>query len=125
MKYLATVLSAVASLVVPCGDVRAEELAPLAGRSVALGEMRGIAYYRPGGAGFEVVIILADGPAGRPVRFMTTLSPGQATVISSPGTLGQQATIVTITRDADRILVDGGSARAQDDAALAEEESKQ
>ena len=119
MKYLSTAMGAVASLVAICGDVHAEDLTPFAGRSVALGEMRGIAYYRPSDAGFEVVITLADGPAGRPVRFVTTLNPGQATAISAPGMTGQEATSITITRSGDRLFVDDSSARAQGKAALA------
>jgi hypothetical protein len=112
MKYLGITMGAAAGLVAVCGDVRAEDLAPFAGCSVAGGEMSGIAYYRPMEAGFEVVITLADVPAGRPVRFVTTLSPGQATAISVPGTSGEEPTSITITRNGDRLSVDDRSARA-------------
>jgi hypothetical protein len=113
MKYLPSAIGALASLVVVCGGVRAEELAPFAGRSVVLGEMRGIAYYRPDDAGFEVVITLADGPTGRPVRLVTTLTPGQATAISAPGMAGLGTTSITITRNGDRLFVDDRLARAE------------
>lgn len=112
MRYLAIAMGAAASLVAVCGHVRAEDLAPFAGRSVAVGEMRGIAYYRPTEAGYEVVITLADGPAGRPVRFVTTLSPGQATAISAPGMSGGGPTNIMITRNGDRLSVDDRSAHA-------------
>jgi hypothetical protein len=112
MKYLAIMMGAAASLVAAWGDVRAEDLAPFAGRSVAVGEMSGVAYYRPTEAGFEVVVTLADGPAGRPVRFVTTLSPGQATTISAPGMPGEETASITIARNGDHLSVDDRSAHA-------------
>jgi hypothetical protein len=112
MNYLAMTMGAAASLVAVFGDARAEDLAPFAGRSVAVGEMSGVAYYRPMEAGYEVVITLADGPAGRPVRFVTTLSPGQATKISAAGMAGEEPTSVTITRNGDHLSVDDRSAHA-------------
>jgi hypothetical protein len=112
MKYLAITMAAAAGFVAVCGEVRAQDLAPFAGRSVAVGEMSGIAYYRPTAAGYEIVITLADGPAGRPVRFVTTLSPGQATTISAPGLSGEQTTSITITRNGDHVSVDDRSAHA-------------
>jgi hypothetical protein len=103
---------ALASLAaIACGSTllsagaHAEELAPLAGRSIVVGEMRGIAYYRASISGFEVVVTLAAGAEARPVRFTTTLLPGQATVISAPGKPEQEAATATITRDGDRLLV--------------------
>src|SRR5271155_1423673 len=99
MRYLAITMGVAASLVAVCGEVRAEDLAPFAGRSVAVGERSGISYYRPTEGGFEVVVTLADGPAGRPVRFVATLSPGQATAISAPGMSGEGTTSITITRN--------------------------
>jgi len=122
MKLLSTTILAVAGSIVIGAAVHAEPLAPFAGRSVALGEMRGTAYYRPSDAGFEVVITLADGPAGRPVRFVATLSPGQSAVISAPGQLGQEATSITMTRNGDRLLVDDGVARAPGEATLVEDD---
>jgi hypothetical protein len=110
MKYLAMTMGAVAGLVAICGGARAQDLAPFAGRSVAVGEMSGVAYYRPTDAGYEVVVTLADGPAGRPVRFVTTLSPGQATTISAPGMSGEETASVTITRDGDHLSVDDRAA---------------
>jgi hypothetical protein len=112
MKCLAITMGSAASLVAVCGDVRAEDLAPFGGRSVAVGEMSGVAYYRPTEAGYEVVVTLADGPAGCPVRFVTTLSPGQATTISAPGKSGEEPTSITITRNGDHLSVDDRSAHA-------------
>jgi hypothetical protein len=112
MKCLAITIGAAAGLVAVCGDVRAEDLAPFAARSVAVGAMSGIAYYRPTEAGYEVVITLADGPTGRPVRFVTTLSPGQATAISATGMSGEETTSITITRNGDHLSVDDRSAHA-------------
>src|SRR5579863_5018196 len=111
MKSLAITMGVAAGLVAVCG-ARAQDLAPFAGRSVAVGEMNGVAYYRPTEAGFEVVITLADGPAGRPVRFVTTLSPGQAATISAPGMSGDGPMSITIARNGDHLSVDDRSAHA-------------
>lgn len=111
MRYLAITMGVAASLVA-VGEVRAQDLAPFAGRSVAVGEMSGVAYYRPTAAGYEVVITLAEGPAGHPVRFVTTLSPGQATAISVPGMSGEETPSITIARNGDHLSVDDRSAHA-------------
>ena len=84
---------------------RAEELTPFAGRSVALGDYFGTAYFGTGDAGFNLVVTLDDGSGGHVVRLVTTLSPGQKAVLSTPGAVGEQPRTVSFRRDGDRLFV--------------------
>ncbi len=119
MKLTSTTILAVAVFIVGGVGAQSEELAPFAGHSVALGAMHGIAYYRPSYAGFEVVVTLADGPQGRPVRFVTTLGRGQIARISAPANPGQTADIIEIKRDGDRLVIDSRPSNPQYDEQLA------
>ncbi len=119
MKVALTALIFAAASLVGGVGAQSEELAPFAGHSVALGAMHGIAYYRPSYAGFEVVVTLADGPQGRPVRFVTTLGRGQIARISAPANPGQTADIIEIKRDGDRLVIDSRPSNPQYDEQLA------
>ena len=67
------------------------------GMSLQLGELHGIAYYTMEDAGYSVVATLA-GQDGRPVRFESTLLPGQKVVVSIPGHRGSQGQTVEFAR---------------------------
>jgi hypothetical protein len=95
----AIVLAATASL-----PARAAELRPMQGMSLQLGELRGIAYYTMEEAGYSVVATLA-GQDGTPVRFESTLLPGQKVVMSIPGHRGSQGQTVEFARQGHRMLV--------------------
>jgi hypothetical protein len=96
----AIVLAATASL-----PARAAELRPMQGVSLQLGELHGIAYYTVEEAGYSVVATLA-GQEGAPVRFESTLLPGQKVVVSIPGHRGSQGQMVEFARQGHRMLVD-------------------
>jgi hypothetical protein len=96
----AIVLAATASL-----PARAAELRPMQGMSLQLGELHGIAYYTVEEAGYSVVATLA-GQEGAPVRFESTLLPGQKVVVSIPGHRGSQGQMVEFARQGHRMLVD-------------------
>jgi hypothetical protein len=96
----AIVLAATASL-----PARAAELRPMQGMSLQLGELHGIAYYTVEDAGYSVVATLA-GQEGAPVRFESTLLPGQKVVVSIPGHRGSQGQMVEFARQGHRMLVD-------------------
>jgi hypothetical protein len=96
----AIVLAAAASL-----PARAAELRPMQGVSLQLGELHGIAYYTVEEAGYSVVATLA-GQEGAPVRFESTLLPGQKVVVSIPGHRGSQGQMVEFARQGHRMLVD-------------------
>ena len=97
--FAAIVLAATASL-----PARAAELRPMQGMSLQLGELHGIAYYTMEDAGYSVVATLA-GQGGRPVRFESTLLPGQKVVVSIPGHRGSQGQAVELARQGHRMLV--------------------
>ena len=97
--FAAIVLAATASL-----PARAAELRPMQGMSLQLGELHGIAYYTMEDAGYSVVATLA-GQDGRPVRFESTLLPGQKVVVSIPGHRGSQGQAVELARQGHRMLV--------------------
>ena len=79
----------------------AESLRPMAGKSIDLGEISGIAYYTVERDGFHVVATLAQGEAGTPIRVVSVLGPGQRVVFSTP----QQAAAIEISRKGDSVLV--------------------
>lgn len=94
----AIVIAATASL-----PARAAELRPMQGMSLQLGELHGIAYYTVEEAGYSVVATLA-GQEGAPVRFESTLLPGQKVVVSIPGHRGSQGQTVEFARQGHRML---------------------
>jgi hypothetical protein len=94
-----------------CGAGQCEELAPYAGRTIVLDEMRGTVYYATNGADFVVVATLDSD--GRAVRFVTTLQPGQTTKISTPGAADQPEMAIEFRRDGDRLFIDEHPRRIQ------------
>jgi hypothetical protein len=96
-----SMLFAVAFGVASLAAARADGLRPMAGRSIDLGEISGIAYYTVERDGFHVVATLAQGEAGTPIRVVSVLAPGQRVVLSTP----QQAGVIEISRKGDSVLV--------------------
>jgi hypothetical protein len=96
----AIVLAAIASL-----PARAADLSSMQGMSLQLGELHGIAYYTVEDAGYSVVATLA-GQEGAPVRFESTLLPGQKVVVSIPGHRGSQGQTEEFARQSHRMLVE-------------------
>jgi hypothetical protein len=83
------------------GAAHATGLRPLQGQSVNLGDVSGVAYYTVEPDGFRVVMTLAQGEAGTPIRFVSVLASGQRVVLSTP----RQAGALEITRNGDSLLV--------------------
>ena len=90
-------LASVASL----GAAHAAGLRPIAGQSIHLGDVTGVAYYTVERDGFRVVTTLAQGEAGTPIRFVSVLAPGQRVVLSTPLPFGA----LEIRRDGDNLSV--------------------
>ena len=95
-----SMLFAVAFGVASLAAARADGLRPMAGKSIDLGGISGIAYYTVEGDGFHVVATLAQGEAGTPIRVVSVLAPGQRVVLSTP-----QAAAIEISRKGDSVLV--------------------
>jgi len=94
-------LFAVAFGIASLTAARAEGLRPMAGKSIDLGGISGIAYYTVERDGFHVVATFAQGEAGTPIRVVSVLAPGQRVVLSTP----QQADAIEISRKGDSVLV--------------------
>jgi len=93
----------------------AGELRAYAGKSIELKDVRGTVYYAPNGKAFDVVVTLDSD--GRPVRFVTSLQPGQATTVSTPGAVGETGAIVEIKREGDRLFINDRARQQRADAA--------
>jgi hypothetical protein len=87
------------------GTADADELRPMEGRQIALGEVSGTVYYIVERSGFRVVATLAQGEAGTPLRIEAILAPGQSVLLSLPHAVGVAPDVVEIRRHDDRILV--------------------
>lgn len=68
----------------------------------------GTAYYTVEPDGFRVVATLASGEDATPVRYTTTLQPGQRTTISVPRPPGEAPLEVEFARQGDVLWVTGG-----------------
>jgi hypothetical protein len=105
MSIHRTILASVFTLA-SIGAAHADELRPIEGRSIDLGEVSGVAYYTVERDGFRVVATLAQGETGTPVQFEAVLAPGQSVVLSTPREVGVVPSAVQITRQNDQVLVD-------------------
>jgi len=104
MSIHRTILAAAFALA-SIGAAQANELRPVEGRSIDLGQISGVAYYTVERDGFRIVATLAQGESGTPVRFEAVLAPGQSVVLSTPRAAGVAASAVEISRQNDRVLV--------------------
>ena len=86
-------------------SAHAGELAPYGGESIALGSMRGVTYYTTSPNGYRIVTTLADGEAGLPVRFETTLADKQKLKVSVPGKVGEKTVALEIIRAGDKVIL--------------------
>jgi hypothetical protein len=86
------------------GGAAAAELAPGSGHSIHLPDFTGVIYYTIEQDGYRVVATLASGPEAPPIRFISTLGPGQRVVISVPGAAGKPSKDFEIVHDGDALL---------------------
>jgi hypothetical protein len=87
------------------GFAAAGEVAPMSGHSIYLGDFTGVVYYTAEQDGYRVVATLASGPESMPIRFVSTLAPGQRAVISVPQGLGEPSIDVELARDGEALRV--------------------
>ena len=76
-----------AALCAAASSASAGELTALQGGTVDLGSFHGVVYYTMADDGYRVVTTMAAGEESSPIRFVATLTEGQALVISVPGEL--------------------------------------
>jgi hypothetical protein len=87
------------------GTSAAAELAPGSGHSIHLPAFDGVVYYTVEQSGYRVVTTLASGADALPIRFISTLGPGQRMVISVPQSIGLPAIDFEILRNGDALVV--------------------
>lgn len=101
--------------------LHAGELSAMAGESIHLGGFHGVFYYTSENDGYRVIATIADGEAGVPVRFSTTLAEGQSATISVPRKLGEADQSLEISRSGDKLTVtEVGSISNQQTGSIAE-----
>ena len=88
----------------------AGEVKPLAGHSIALGSVVGVAYYTVEADGFRVVATLSGNESADPIRVVSTLADGQSVTIAVPASLDNSSNDVVIIREGDRVEVTHGTA---------------
>lgn len=87
------------------GAAHANELRPMEAASLAFGDVTGVTFFKEEDSGYPVVTTLSAGERGTPVRFVTTLQPGQRAMVSVPREVGQEAIEVEITRVGDVVQI--------------------
>ncbi|WP_087004317.1 hypothetical protein [Rhizobium sullae] len=94
------------ALLATTGAAAASELAPGNGHSIHLDRFSGAVYYTVDkDGGYQVVATMASGSEVQPIRFVSTLAPGQRLIISVPQAFGQPSADFEIIRDGDVLLV--------------------
>jgi hypothetical protein len=88
-----------------CGSADVVGLAAQAASTVALGAYTGVAYYTVETAGYQVVVTVAPGEAGPPIRFVSTLADGQNAILSVPQAAGSPALEMQFQRCGDAVVV--------------------
>jgi len=96
-----TTLLAAALTLASLGAAQANNLKPIEGRSINLGDVSGVVYYTVEPNGLRVVTTLAQGEAGTPIRIVSVLAPGQRVLLSTP----HQTGAVEISRNGDDVSV--------------------
>lgn len=93
------------ALLAATGATAASELVPGSGHSIHLGRFNGAVYYTVEQDGYRVVATLASGAEEQPIRFVSTLGPGQRMTISVPHAVGQSSVDIEILRNGEALLV--------------------
>ncbi|QPB18777.1 hypothetical protein [Rhizobium sp. 007] len=94
------------ALLATTGVASASELAPENGYSIHLDRFNGAVYYTvEKDGGYRVVATMASGEEAQPIRFVSTLGPGQRLMISVPRAVGQPSADFEILRHGEVLLV--------------------
>jgi hypothetical protein len=82
---------------------QAEIVAPDAGLQATLGAVNVTVYYHPVASGYQVVTTASTDQPDSVIRFVSTLVPGQDTIISVPRGIGEPALEIHLRRVGDRL----------------------
>lgn len=83
----------------------ADELQPLEGRSLVLGDVSGVVYYTIENNDLRVVATFAAPDSGPVMRFQTVLAPGQSIMVLVPSAVDVSPYSVEFIRQGDHLLV--------------------
>lgn len=83
----------------------AGEMSPGNGYSIKLGDFDGSVYYTVEPKGYRVVATLASETEPLPIRFVSTLEPGQSVTISVPRAIGQPPVDMQIAREGETLVL--------------------
>jgi hypothetical protein len=106
-----------AGLIGVAGAAHGQDLLPMQATKISLGDFNGVAYYTVEKDGLRIVATMAQGEAGTPIRFVATLIPGQKTLLSVPGVVGQAEQVVELVRVDDRVAISLAAAAAAPNSA--------
>ena len=105
------------ALLAMTGVAVASDLAPGNGHSIHLGLFDGAVYYTVEKDGYRVVATLASGAEAQPIRFVSTLGPGERLMISVPQAVGQPSADFEIIREGEILHVQEPSGNLIDSVA--------
>lgn len=106
-----------AGLIGVAGAAHGQDLLPMQATKISLGDFNGVGYYTVEKDGLRIVATMAQGEAGTPIRFVATLIPGQKTLLSVPGVVGQAEQVVELVRVDDRVAISLAAAAAAPNSA--------
>jgi hypothetical protein len=86
--------------------VYAGQLLEMEGASINVGSFHGVVFFTTQPDGYHIVVTIADGEAGLPVRFEASLTERQKLSITVPANLGQQSHVLVISRVAGKLLME-------------------
>lgn len=88
-------------------EPRTQEIAAEQGLEFVLGDGAGIVYFTSERDGLRLVATIArvGDAGGTPVRFVTTLAPGQRATLSMAGKSGEKSIEVDFMRQGERVVV--------------------
>jgi hypothetical protein len=98
------ITSALLATALTSGAAFAEDLRPIEAQPISLKGVTGSAYYVVKPDAFHLVATVAAGEAATPIRFSSTLAPGQVVTISVPGEVGTPGAQIEFKRLGDQIL---------------------
>ena len=99
------VVGGLTALFLAASNLHAGELSVMAGQSIDLGQFHGVVHFTSEDDVYRVVATIADGEAGSPLRFSTTLAEHQSATISVPGKLGEAGYSLEISRSGDKLIL--------------------
>jgi hypothetical protein len=103
-RWMRAITSALLATALISGAAFAEDLRPIEAQPISLNDVTGSAYYVVKPDAFHLVATVAAGEAATPIRFSSTLAPGQVVTISVPGRVGTSGTQIEFKRLGDQVF---------------------